>query len=69
MKDPANERRAYLPILPQAMCPATTGGRFPSTLAVDWSELVGQRAIVTILVCLVCGKEHAWPLDEVSAMA
>ena len=68
MKESANKNRAYLPVLPQARCPETAG-RFTLPLAVDWSELVGQRAIVTILVCPVCGNEHAWSLDEVFATA
>jgi hypothetical protein len=32
-------------------------------------ELAGQKAIVTIPVCPVCGNEHAWRLDEVFAAA
>jgi hypothetical protein len=46
MNDRADEHHAYLPILPEAKCPET-GGRFALPLAADWSELVGQKAIVT----------------------
>jgi hypothetical protein len=68
MTNPANENRAYLPILPHARCPET-GQRFTLPLAADWEELVGQKAIVTTPVCPACGKEHAWRLDEVFATA
>ena len=68
MKDPANERNACLPILPQARCPET-GGRFTLPLGAEWGELAGQKAIVTTPVCPVCGNEPAWRLDEVFAIA
>jgi hypothetical protein len=45
MKNPANEGRTHLAILPQARCPET-GGRFTLPLAAEWEELAGQKAIV-----------------------
>jgi len=68
MKDSGNEPRAYLPILPQARCPAT-GAHFTLSVAADLVELAGQKAIITISVCPACGNEHAWRLDEVVTTA
>ena len=61
-------RRAPIPAPLQASCPAT-GRHIALPVAADWSELVEQKAIVTIPVCPVCGNEHAWRLNEVFAAA
>jgi hypothetical protein len=61
-------RRATVPAPPQARCPAT-GRPIALPVAADWSDIVEEKAIVTIPVCPPCGNEHAWRLDEVFAAA